>query len=73
MQNLNSYKNTNYDIDKDELKKCIINGKFDMAKYIEVIFRNPKYPENHNIYATETGEIMVYDGEKFVPYLEYKK
>jgi uncharacterized C2H2 Zn-finger protein len=66
--NINSYKNTDYTLIKDDIDDCIENGEINIGKLMEKVHFNDKFPQNRNVYISnsKTRRVMKYDGEKFI-------
>jgi hypothetical protein len=64
---INSYKDTNYDVLKDNVASCIKNGKVDEVELLKLLHFNEKFPENHNVKIDNkrANRIMAYNGDKF--------
>lgn len=65
--NINTYENTNYEVLKDNIEKCIVDGRVDKVKLIKYLHFNKDYPENHNVKIENRREnrIMTFNGKKF--------
>jgi hypothetical protein len=67
--NIHSYKDTDYTVLEKALNSCIkTNGEIDIGKLMEKVHFNSKFPQNHNVYISnsKTRRVMKYDGEKFI-------
>jgi hypothetical protein len=66
--NINSYKNTDYTLIKDDIDDCIENGEINIGKLMEKVHFNDKFPQNRNVYISnsKTRRVMKYDGKKFI-------
>jgi hypothetical protein len=67
--NIHSYKDTDYTVLEKALNSCIkTNGDIDIGKLMEKVHFNSKFPQNHNVYISnsKTRRVMKYDGEKFI-------
>lgn len=64
---INAYDNTDYSVIKNDIHKCIQNGKLDEAKLIKLLHFNKRFPQNHNIKIDNlrNNKVMVYNGEDF--------
>lgn len=64
---INSYDKTDYSVLKNEIHKCISNGKLDETKLIKLLHFDKRFPQNHNVKIENkrTNEIKVYNGEDF--------
>ena len=67
---INAFENTDYTVIKDEIHKCIKNGKLDETKFIKLLHFNKKHPQNHNVKIENKREnrVLTYNGEKFEEY-----
>ena len=69
---INAYKDTDYTVLENMIEKCykIKQGEeeLDMKRVIKHVHCNKEYPENHNIYITDTSrkKCMAFDGNKWV-------
>jgi hypothetical protein len=54
-------------IDKDDILKCMKKGFYSPIDLIEAVHFNPKYPEYHNIYISNTrgSSAMIFDGNQW--------
>lgn len=64
---INPYDNTDYSVIKNDIHKCIVNGKLNETKLIKLLHFDKRFPQNHNVKIEnkKTNEIKVYNGESF--------